>query len=413
MAERYLILGAGASGLAAAKAIREKAPESEIYVAFSDAHPYSRMLTPYYLNSEINENALYEHNELFLKSCNTKLLANRKATRLFTDKKYVEFDHGGAVGYDKLLIATGSIPIVNDRWTSERVVSLWGFDDVKRFKEQLAKINKLIIIGSGFIGMIFANALHKIGKKITIIEKFDTILPRMLPPEAALIFEKGLEDEGVNLLTGDAIKEIEETADKITVVTSQGRKITADMAIAAVGVKPNIDFLNGSGIETDSGVVVDKNMRTSDKSVYAAGDIAQVKSLIQGDNALYPTWPEAVEQGRAAGFNMAGCDFEYPGGMLYNSVTFGRMSAASFGKIDKDTEIIKWKDASRRRFVQFWIKDGKPVGACLVGDNRRIGMLKGLIMQGKTVGNKIADNPTKFAEAFLLSNHFAGHEYKG
>ncbi len=412
MAERYLILGAGASGLAAAKAIREKAPESEIYVAFSDAHPYSRMLTPYYLNSEINENALYEHNELFLKSCNAKLLAGRRAARLFAEERYVEFADGEAVGYDKLLIATGSTPI--NRWALfERIVSLWDFDDVRRFKEQLAKIDELIIIGSGFIGMIFANALHKIGKKITIIEKFDTILPRMLPPEAALIFEKALEDEGVNLLTGDAIKEIEEAADKITVVTSQGRRITTDMAIAAVGVKPNIDFLNGSGIKTDRGVVVDKNMRASDKSVFASGDIAQVISLNQDVSKVYPTWPEAVEQGRAAGFNMAGCDIEYPGGLLYNTVTFGSMSAASFGKIDKDTEIIKWKDASKGRFVQFWIEDGKPVGACLVGDNSRIGMLKGLIMQSKTVGNRIADNPTKFAEAFLLSNHFAGHEYKG
>ncbi|GMT43369.1 MAG: NADH oxidase [bacterium] len=415
MAEKYLILGTGASGLSAVRTIKKIKPSSDIYAAFSDDHPYSRMLIPYYLTSEITGEKLYDRNEKFLNDLGVKLLPGRKATKLFADTKRVEFDNGEIIGYDKLLIATGSVPVVPERWSSfERVVSLWDYHDVERFKGRLDSADEIVIIGSGFIGMIFANALYKIGKKITIIEKLDTVLPKMLPETAALMFREQLMNNGVTLVTGDAITEIDEKSDKITISTENGKEITGDMAVIAVGIKPNIDFLKSSGITIKDAIIVDKQLKTNDESIYAAGDIAECPALRENGNAIYPTWPAAVEHGEVAGSNMAGEKRDYLGGLLYNSVTFGTISAASFGRWnDTDAEIVRWKDPAKGRFIQFCIKNDIIIGASLLGDNDRIGIIKGLIEQGKKIAGDFLKNPSAFANEFLLSNYFAGNAYKG
>ncbi len=416
MAEKFLILGAGAAGINAAAAIKEIKPDSDVTIAFAEDHAYSRMATPYYLTSVASKISLYQSNEKKLSNLDVLLMPNYKAISIDRRKKVVMFANRKLLNYDKLLIATGSSSILPDSWKGiDNLVSLWDLKNVEKFKNDLADINKIAIIGSGFIGMIFADSLLKLGKSVTIIEKMPYIIPGMLPITASQIMKNYMQKKGVDVIVDDSVDSIEPSEHKIKIKTASGKKIIVNKAVAAIGIKPNIDFLEGSGVKTDNGIFVDENMRTNDDSIYAAGDAAIGQVVYSQKRAIHPIWPTAVDHGSIAGYNMAGIIRKYRGSLLYNILVLGNLQCASFGNWnDPHAKIFEWRSSDNRQFLRFTVRSNRLVGASIIGNHDRIGMIKGMVEQAMAIDDisSFVKNIPDFTIPFMNYNYLTNSAYQ-
>ncbi len=416
MAEKFLILGAGAAGINASAAIKEVRPDSDVTIAFAEEHAYSRMVTPYYLTSAASKISLYQSNEKKLSNLDVLLMPEYKAISIDRCKKVVIFANHKLLNYDKLLIATGASSILPDKWKGiDNIVSLWDLENVEKFKNDLANINKIAIIGSGFIGMIFADSLLKLGKSVAIIEKMPYIIPGMLPITASQIMKNYMQKKGVDIMVGDSVDSIEPSEHKIKIKTVSGKEIIVNKAIAAIGIKPNIDFLEGSGIKTDNGIFVDENMRTNDDFIYAAGDIAIGPVVYSQKRATHPIWPTAVDHGLIAGYNMAGKIHRYKGSLLYNILILGNLQCASFGNWDDpNAKIFEWRSSDNRQFLRFAVKSNRLVGACIIGNSDRIGMIKGMVEQSILIDDisSFVKNIPDFTIPFMNYNYLTNRAYQ-
>ena len=168
-------------------------------------------------------------------------------------------------------------------------------------------------MGAGFIGCIILESLAKMGVNLTVIEMGDRMVPRMLDEKAGGLLEKWCVEKGVNIRTSTRVNSIKEDGDVMIVELDNGESIRACTVISATGVKPNTEFLKGSGIDVDHGIVVNTNMQTSVANVYAAGDVAQGKDFSTGEYTVQAIQPTATDHGRIAALNMAGHLVEHNG----------------------------------------------------------------------------------------------------
>lgn len=416
MDEKFLILGAGAAGINAAAAIKEVRPAGDVIIAFAEEHAYSRMATPYFLTSDAAKSSLYQSNENKLSNLDVLLLPNYKAKSIDRHRKIVSFANDKLLYYDKLLIATGASSILPNGWEGiDNLMRLWKLKDVENFKNDLCNIDKVAIIGSGFIGMIFANCLLKLCKGVTIIEKMPYIVPKMLPAAASQIMKDYMTKENVDVIVDDSVDNIESSGNEIKMKTAAGKEITVNKIIAALGIKANIDFLENSGIKTDKGIFVDENMRTNDGSIYAAGDAAIGPCLYSKKRAVHPIWPTAVDHGLIAGYNMAGVSRKYKGSLLYNLLSYGNLQCASFGNWDdSDAAFFEWKSSDNKQFARFTVKSNMLIGASVIGSSDRIGMIKGMVEQSMTIDDisSFTKNIPDFTIPFMNYNYLTNNAYQ-
>lgn len=218
-----------------------------------------------------------------------------------------------SISYDKLVLATGSTPImVPGVRRSERVLSLRTWDDAVQLSARLNVTKRLVVVGGGFIGSEIASVAHDRGIDVTIVEAADAPLVPALGPEVAARLAKLHARHGVELLTGAPVREIEEEGDQVHVRLTDDTRLIADTVVVGIGSRPEVGWLAGSGLPIDNGIVCDATLRASD-DVYAAGDVAcWPNPLLGGRIDRLEHWTSAAEQGLCAGHNaVAGAPVEF------------------------------------------------------------------------------------------------------
>lgn len=333
----YIIIGNSAAGINAAETLRELDKDGRITVVSGEnTRPYSRCLLSYYLAGEIPASRLFIRGINWYRGLNITAMPGCRAVSLQPKQKQVVLDNGKKLAYGKLLIATGSSPLfipVKGGVTP----GVFGFrtiedaDKIIRFIKS-NHVRDVVVIGAGFIGLKTAYGFWKRRLKVTIVEKFDRLMPRMIDKKASGIFEKEFRAKGINIILGQGVSEILSKGNCVEgVKLENSRTIPAQLVIMSVGVKPNIDFLSHSGIKTNKGIVVNEYLQTTNENVFAAGDAAETVDFITGERAINALWPCASEQGKIAAFNMAGLKRAYQGSLTMNSVEFFGLPAISFG----------------------------------------------------------------------------------
>lgn len=197
-----------------------------------------------------------------------------------------------------------------------------------------------------------------------------------------------MKKEGCDVITNDTIVAVKGEGSVSSVVLKSGKEIPTRLLIIAIGVRPNVDFLKDSGIEINRGIVVNEKMETSEKDIYAAGDCTEFYDLIDGQRKTIAIWPVAVAQGRVAGYNMAGGNVRYPGGIPMNSVELAGIPTISVGHTNvegDEYEILTYEEGNT--YKKMVIKDNKLIGAVLVNDIDRAGIYTGLILQKMDVSS--------------------------
>lgn len=415
---KHVIIGAGPSGVVAAEALRKLQPNADITLVGDEPEPpYSRMALPYFLIKQIKEEGthLRKAPDHFAKQ-NIKVLRDRVAG-LERTQKQARLASGGSLAYDKLLIATGSRPMSPPIPGIDLpgIFSCWTLADSRNIAARAKPGAKVLLMGAGFIGCIILEALAQSGADLTVVEMADRMVPRMMNDVAGNLIKAWCEKEGVKVHTSTRVTAIKKgTAHPFTVELSTGKSLDVDLIVSATGVASNIDFLAGSGIETEHGILINQHMQTNDPDIFAAGDVAQGRDFSTGEYSVQAIQTTATEHGQLAARNMAGQLGAIHRGSVNMNVldTLGLISSSFglwMGKAGGDSAELLNRERFKYLNLQF---DGEVlVGATSLGMTQHIGVVRGLIQTKTRLGkwkDKLLEDPTRLMEAYLANTQAVG-----
>ncbi len=408
----HVVIGAGPAGVTACETLREQDASANITLISGEPEPpYSRMAIPYLLVDDIDETGTY-----LRKSKN--YFANRKidiqhtvVTAINPDKKTINFENDQSLKFDRLLIATGASPIQPPISGIDLpgVQQCWTLPDARAIASRAKPGTSVVLVGAGFIGCIILEALVKRGCQLTIVEREDRMVSRMLDTTAGGLLKRWCESKGLTILTNSAVNEIKQAGKDLSVSLDNGEDISTGLVITAAGVKSNIAFLTGSNIATEQGVLVNEYLQTSEQDIYAAGDVAQGRDFSSGSLAVQAVQPTAVEHGRIAATNMVKpASLSYPGSLNMNVLDTLGLISVSFGQWmgtpDGDSAVLL--DESRYRYLNLQFDGEYLTGASSLGHTQYMGVLRGLIRSRVPLGiwkKRLIDDPTRLMEAYLGS----------
>lgn len=378
MATKYVLIGNSAASLAAVDGIRKFDKQGEItLINREEGSAYSRVALPYYVAGEMTLDDLLIRQKVDYHNLGVTLVEKENVKAINPSAKQVELESGKKVSYDKLFIGTGSETIVPPIQGLAQVPHhyLWTLDDAIGLKKAAEKAKTAVVIGGGFIGMLAAEALRKLKIKLTIVEMAPILLPQLLDDGAGKIFLQAVRDEGVTVRTDSLVAAVAQKNGDIEVTLKNGDAFTVDMAVVATGVRPNVRYLQNGAVSLNKGVVVDEYLQTNQPDIYAAGDVAETKDFLSDERSIYAIWPTAIDQGRAAGANMAGKKLAYPGSLGMNVVELFNVTLAQLGRFregpgDTVKMLSKGNDGLYRKVVVD--KDGTLVSAVYVGDENGV-----------------------------------------
>jgi NADPH-dependent 2,4-dienoyl-CoA reductase/sulfur reductase-like enzyme len=271
---------------------------------------------------------------------------------------------------------------------------------------------RVLQMGAGFIGCIIMEALASRGVRLSVVEMGDRMVPRMMGPAAGGMIRRWVEAKGVAVHTGARVEAIEYAGQGAPsrVNLSNGHTLEADLIISATGVKPAMDFLNGSGVLCLQGVLTDEHMQTNVPGVYAAGDCAEAFDKVSGKPIVSAIQPNAADQARVAALNMAGTHGQ-PGtelrGVTQINVldTLGLIST-SFGQWEgvPGGEHAELVDAAHHRALSLQFDGEVMVGCNSVGWTDHVGVMRGLVEGRVPLGewkDRLMADPTQLMPAYL------------
>ncbi len=378
----YIVIGQGIAGSTAATMLRKQDPHTPVAVITNELHyVYSRIDLPDIIAGKYEPAASVLRTAEDFAKAGIECLMGETAVALLRDEKAVLLSSGRRFQYDKLLLATGSLPVVPPvpGAGTPGVYSLWTLQQAGEIFDATGKARSAVVVGAGLIGLKTALALKKRGLNVTVIEKLPRLLPRQLDDEASDMLAESVREEGVEILVGMGVDAISVDSGAVSGVNAGGRVFPADLVVMAIGVKPNIGLAVAAGIETGRGITVDEFQRTSDPDVYAAGDAAETLDPLTGDRTIPASWPVAVAQGRIAASSMAGGRATCDGMVAMNAVEIGGMPLVSIGDIEGrtgDEVLVERRNGAYRKVV---IRDGKIRGVLFLGEIRQAGVIGSLI----------------------------------
>ena len=373
----YVVVGASAAGINAAKTLREINKDIEIILVSKDEYVYSRCILHHFLDGRRDIEDLDFSPGEFFKKYDIKWMKGVEVTGIDTKEKKLKLDNGEDLPYEKVVLATGAssfLPPIENLRTANNVIGLRNLDDAIRIKEIAPKVKNIIILGAGLVGVDAMAGLLDYDAKVTMIEMGDRILPLQLDHYAANVYIERLKEEGVDFRFNVRAEKVivDENNNPVAIKLNTGEEVPGELIIACTGVRSNVGFLEGSGIECDKfGLIFNPKGETNVKDVYGAGDIS-------GRN---PIWPTAVKEGLIAANNMCNKDIymeDFFGSK--NTMNFCGVATMSLGTVIKpdDTyeEAVEIKGKDYKKIIH---KNGTIYGAIVQGDLSYVGVLTQLI----------------------------------
>jgi 3-phenylpropionate/trans-cinnamate dioxygenase ferredoxin reductase component len=304
----FVIAGAGLAGAKAAEALRQEGFEGRVVLVGSEpVRPYERPpLSKDYLQGKATFDDAAVHVQGFYAEHDVELLTGVTATTLDAAAHRLTLDDGRTLDYDRLLIATGAVPRRPPIPGAdlEGVQVLRSFADAEALRERLTAGGPLAVVGAGWIGCEVAASARGLGIEVSMIERGDTPLERVLGAELGGFFAELHRGHGVDLHAGAQVERFEGEGRVRAVRLADGTEVACDTVVLGVGVAPDTRLAETGGLELDDGVVTDARLRTSAPDVFAAGDVAAALHPRYGRRIRVEHWANALEQGTAAGRSM-------------------------------------------------------------------------------------------------------------
>lgn len=365
--KRYIIVGNGVAGTTAAENIRKLDQEGTIIILSNEDLPfYYRIRLNEYLSGDLKEEDLLAKKAEWYKEHKIDLRLQSPVVSGDPQKKVVVAKDNEEFSYDTLLIATGShsfIPPITGSETNG-VFAIRSIQDCREITGWAKKVEDVVLIGGGLLGLEAGNALLRLGLKVTVVEFFPRLLPRQLDVDGAKRLQAIMEGMGFSFRLGAKTQEI--TGDNLVTGVSLegGESLSAQMVIISAGVRPNMELAQPLGLETDKGIKVDERLRTNQPDIYAAGDVAEFRGM------PYGIWPAAMEQGKIAGTNMAGGDSLYKGTTMANTLKVVGVDLASAGEIDAEGKFDSKMVTDEKIYKKIVLDNNLIIGCIMLGDKK-------------------------------------------
>jgi NADPH-dependent 2,4-dienoyl-CoA reductase/sulfur reductase-like enzyme len=306
---RYVILGTGVAGVAAASTLRTVEPSSEIILVGEELHGfYSRPGLAYYLNDEIPEKQLTIFTKEDWKKLRLKYVRGL-ATRLDPAGHQLEISGKGQLTYDRLLLATGSnaVPLNIPGAGLQGVVKLDDLDDARRILSFIRRARTAVVVGGGIIAVELVEGLLARGLKVHYFLRGDRYWPNVLDEKESRLLEHRLAEDGVTLHFQTEAAEVLGKQGRVAALrTTKGETIRCEIVAVGIGVRPRMELAKNAGLLTDRGLLTDESLQTNDADIFAAGDVSQVYDPVSGQSLIDTLWYPAREKGRIAALNMSG-----------------------------------------------------------------------------------------------------------
>lgn len=362
---QYLIVGASHAALSALQAIRMQDAEGSVtLVTRDDALPYSPTVLPYVVSGRSSPERIALKDGAWFEQNKVGFIRGAAVTSVDAAAKRARLSSGEEIAFQKLLLATGAAPILPPipGLKDVRFHILRTLADAIGLHQALPQTKQAVVLGAGLVGMHAAENLAKAGAQVTVVEMQSRVLAGYFDTEASAIIEAAFAAKGIKLMLGAKVSRCETAGKVVRVATDGGVSLDADLLLVAAGVAPVTDFLAGSGVAIDRGILVDDIMRSSVEGIWAAGDVAQAKGFYNGEKIINGILPDAVEQGKIAGMAMAGDPAvkPYPGGVPLNTYTFFGQQAVSVGSQDEG-EVVR-KEADAKHYLKIVMQDNRLTG---------------------------------------------------
>jgi len=382
---KYVIIGSGPAGIFATEAIRARDAEGTITMVSEDENPArSPVMLTYWMAGHLTKEMLFFRDASWAKEKRIDFRSNSRVVSIDTASKRITLAEGYELHYDRLLIATGASPIslpIRGK-ESKGVNSLRFLRDAETILKNASDLKKAVIIGGGFIGLKLACHLKERGLQVTVLEKEPKLVARMFDLKASRIVEERLREGGLGVETDVEVVEVLNEKGWVSGVRlKDGRLFSCQRVIEAVGVRPNIQFLAGSGVQLRDGVLVNERAETNVPGVYAAGDVAMTIDSITSERVNNATWSAAARQGRVAGLNMAGGQQRYIHNFTLNALNlFGlQVMTAGHSYYQSESDVDLFMKEERDSYRKIVMKDKRLIGFILVGDVSGAGFLLSLM----------------------------------
>lgn len=381
----YVILGNGAAGLSAAKAIRERDKTASVVMVSNE--PYSTYNRPMLTKSMVAEldaaeiavepESWYEENKVIQ-------VLGKQVVGIDTETKEVTLDDGTKLMYTKLIYALGSecfIPPISGADKPE-VVAIRRMSDIEKIEKMMANVKNVVVIGGGVLGLEAAWEFRKAKKNVNVLELAPQIMGRQLDQGASELLTQISEKQGIEIHVGVQISSIEGDGHVTGVKLGDGRVFPADLVIVSAGVRANTALAKEAGIAINRGIVVNEKMETSAADIYACGDCAEYEGI------NYAIWPQALEQGKVAGANAAGEPLEYTtvsAGLSFHGMNTSLYAIGDNGKNpDLIYRTVEFKDMVRMQYEKYYFLNNRLCGVILIGDTSKMAEMTEAIENKKT-----------------------------
>jgi phenylglyoxylate dehydrogenase epsilon subunit len=413
----YLIVGASHAALSALHAIRLHDAEQEVtLLTRDDSLPYSPTVLPYVVSGRSAPERVFLRDDAYFAKHKVKYLRGAKVQKVNAGENAVELADGSKIGFDKLLLATGAAPMLPPipGLAGLKFHVLRTLADALALRQALPNIKRAIVLGGGLIGMHAAENLAKGGVEVSVVEMQPHVLAGYFDAEASGMIEQVFASNGVRLHLGARVESFAVQGEGCRAKLADGSELDADLLLVATGVAPVTDFLAGSGIATERGVLVDEHMRTNLANIWAAGDVAQARGFFGSERIVNGILPDAVDQGRIAGMAMAedpGAK-DYAGGVPLNTYSFFGQHAVSVGVHEgaleqSGVEVKKQVDTDENRYLKIVLKNRRLAGIFGVNAAFDPGIMWELVLRAIDLGDeKLAflRSPQDTARALMSKN---------
>lgn len=377
-----VIIGGSIAAISAIKAIREVESESRIHL-FQDEkfYPYNRIKLTKNLFGNLDEKDVLLQKMEWYGANKVDLYLNNKIISINVDEQECISSDGSRIHYDKLLLSTGSTNLkpTIEGIDKKDVYTIRHLEDAWNLRKIIKSNAEVVNIGGGIQGLETTWELNQQGKKVSIAEIQSRLMPRQLDQRSSEILKHVIESFNIKVLLNTQIEKIIGNDSVEGILTSGGNIIDCNILGYSVGTRPNIEILEQTSVEKNKGIIVNDRMQTNVKDIYAAGDVAEFHGKIAG------LWNIAIEQGKTAGYNMAGKDTIYKKIVPVTTLNAFGISLFSMGNVDEaqcDQTLVD-DNSSNTSYKRIFISDNKIGGAIVIGDTRKSPVLKTAI-EGQT-----------------------------
>lgn len=395
------IIGNGISGITTARFIRKLDSNARITVISAETdHFFSRTALMYIYMGHMRFEDTKPYENWFWDKNRIDLVRDYVAA-IDTNNKKLQLSNSGDLSYDKLVIATGS-KSNKFGWPGQdlnRVNGLYSYQDLEAMEAASTNLERAVIVGGGLIGIEMAEMFHSRHIPVTMLVRESSYWNNVLPPEESAMVSRHIKANHIDLRLGAELKEIidDGNGNACAVITKTGERIDCGYVGLTAGVSPNIGFLEGSGIETGRGIIVNNHLQTSAPDVFAIGDCAQLSTPRPGRRPIEAVWYTGRMMGETVAYNICGKSIEYDPGIWFNSAKFIDIEYQVYGDVrnapQEGETTLYWEhpDGEKAVRILYKIKSKKIVGFNLMGIRYRHKVCEKWIADGTHVEEVLQD----------------------